>query len=273
MKLENRTIEFKPRAILTHEMMEEIYDFPHRVLGLKYAEYGDGIIAGLNYVTKEDKIYLTKGIVKLDNEFYFLMEDVNLTEMTETLKDNKLVKAYHFALKEREAEQEGGVNKKFLELEITEDVTGLIGLGSFFKELSLKLPDISKVEIKNLYEEFTRRSRFRLLEVPYSDRSGTTFHPYIFSGVKNALKIKKDKNFLDYMLIIEIENHGTVSLETLKIYIAESGMKLKAEPSRAELFEEFTKALQREMKIAMPHNVKLESDSYFDDDDEESPLI
>lgn len=245
-----KKIRFAPRTILTHEMLEAIYDCPREILRLQYLNFGDGIISGLNFKEVGTDIFLTEGIVKLKGEFYLSAAgEINLTKF---FKDNK--SPSHGAIScfalcpSQSSKVNGGVKRESLELKILLKKIlppDALCIGNFSDELSdVVLPD-KDIPVEKFLDEFTRPSRIQLLDVPYSCYGGTTFHPYIFSAVKNILKQKENKSPVELVLLMQIEQSGFVTLEALKTCI-ETDIPKKFTPAvtRKEIFDSLSQVLK-----------------------------
>lgn len=248
--LTRKKIRFAPRTILTHKMLETLHDLPQEILRLQYLTFGDGIVSGLEFKEVDGEIFLTEGIVKFKGEFYFSSAgEVNLTKF---FKENKLPMRGAiscFALcTSQNSKIDGGVKTEFLELKILlkKDLPpDVLCLGSFYDELSdIALPD-KNISAEKFLEEFKTFNRLQLLDIPYSCRGGSTFHPHIFCAVKNILKRKENKSPTELALLLQIYQTGFVTMEALKTCI-ESDDTIKFTPSatREEIFESLTQWLK-----------------------------
>lgn len=66
----------------------EIYKYPREFFRLFYKDYADGIICGLNYFFDGEKnLILSSGVILLDEKFYFLEKDLNISDL---VKKNNL---------------------------------------------------------------------------------------------------------------------------------------------------------------------------------------
>ena len=248
--LNRKKIRFAPRTILTHEMLETLYELPQEILRLQYLTYSDGIVSGLEFKEVDREIFLTEGIVKFKGEFYFSSAgEVNLTKFFNENKPPMRGAISCLALcPSQNSKIGGGVKTEFLELKILlkKDLPpDALCLGSFYDELSeIALPD-KNISAEKFLEEFTTFNRFQLLDVPYSCRGGSTFHPYIFCAVKNILKRKENKSPTELALLLQIYQTGYVTMEALKTCI-ESDRTKKFTPfaTRAEIFESLTQWLK-----------------------------
>ena len=248
--LTRKKIRFAPRTILTHEMLDTLYDLPQEILRLQYLTFGDGIISGLEFKEVNREIFLTEGIVKFKGEFYFSAAgEVNLTKFFKENKPPMRGEISCFTLyPSQNSKIDGGVKTEFLELKILskKDLPpDVLCLGNFYDELSyIALPD-KNVSVEKFSEEFSTFNRLQLLDVPYSCRGGSTFHPHIFCAVKNILKRKEHKSPTELNLLFQIDQTGFVTMEALKTCIESDGTK-KFTPSatREEIFKSLTQWLK-----------------------------
>ena len=79
----NTNLEFPHGAILTSAMLQEIYKYPREFFDLLYKNYGDGIICGLDYLIEDQNLFLTFGVIRRDGEFYFLAQNLNISEIAQ----------------------------------------------------------------------------------------------------------------------------------------------------------------------------------------------
>ena len=248
--LTKKKISFAPRTILTHEMLEAIYDFPREILRLQYLNFGDGIISGLEFKEVGKEIFLTEGIVKLKGEFYLSTTgEINLTRFFKENKPSLRGAISCFALcPSQNFKVVGGVKAESLELKILpkKDLPpDALCLGNFYDELfEVVLPD-KNIRAEKFFDEFITLNRLQLLDVPYSCYGGATFHPYIFSAVKNILRQKENKSPTELALLLQIEQNGFVTMEALKICIETDGAKkFTAAATREEIFKSLSQVLK-----------------------------
>lgn len=245
-----KKIRFAPRTILTHEMLEAIYDLPREILRLQYLNFGDGIISGLNFKEVGREIFLTEGLVKLNGEFYLSSADeINLTKFFKENRPPLRGEISCFALcPSQNFKIQGGIKRESLELKILPKKDLLpyaLCLGNFYDELSeIVLPD-KNILAEKFLEEFITLNRLQLLDVPYSCYGGTTFHPYVFCAVENILKQKEHKSPAEIVLLMQIEQSGFVTIESLKTYIeSDSTKKFTPSSTRDEIFKSLVQVLK-----------------------------
>lgn len=267
--LSRKELRFERRSILTATQLRAIEKFPREFLRLNFLEFGDGIISGLDFIERNDEIFLTEGLVKLDGNFYFAQE-VNLSALLATTTSGKQYKLI-LGSPQRSAEENVITEKIPLEIRELKEIGGL-ELGRFKAGL-VRLPEI---DAENLFEEFTKLSRLNLLNVPFSTRGGTTFHPLIFRAILSRLERKKNPAPADFALMIQLADFGTVSMSALKIFVTSKGVKWRNN-SREKIFESVLKAVDAEWEIVLPEKIsapekvsksEVQSGGFFIEDDD-----
>ncbi len=235
----NKILNFEHGAILTRSMLHEIYKYPREILRLKYESYSNGIICGLDFFVEGGNLFLTAGIIKLDGEFYFLDKNINLSELAE--QNNLEVDGEYFIwLKKFTVEKEPCLTENNFEVTFaTKNLTPTLGNFIFTARDDFNFPEL--VEGDNPFENIFRRSAFNLFEVEFASKGGATFHPLLFRLVKDFLLVKENKTPLDYAILTQLQNAETISLQTIKSYIAEDGKNFSG--GRKNLFESFCDSL------------------------------
>lgn len=254
--LQRNELHFERRSILTAAQLRAIESFPREILRLKYLDYGNGIISGVDFVQRGDEVFTTEGIVKLGN-FFYCADEINLSELA---KGAIGIFQYHFVLSEPKRTASENVTTEKISLELKkfeENFTGF-EFGKFKSGLRINLP---KLDAANLFDEFTKRE-LNLLNVPYSVLGGTTFHPYIFRAVLKKLESKKNPSPADTALMIHLANFGVATIPALKIYVQSNGVQW-LDDSRENIFQSILAAIQAEWKIKLSEK--------FDDGPEKIP--
>ena len=254
--LTNKILNFPHKAILTREVLQEIYKYPREFFRLIYSDYADGIICGLNYFIDEEKnLNLSPGMILSGGEIYFLEESVNVSELAEknNLTDGR--DYYIFPQKESQKKSPCLTENKLVLTFGEEDKNFSLGKFRFKSKNDFNLPTLSNNE--NPFENIFRPSTFDLFDVPYADKGEATFHPQLFEPVKNFLASKENKTPLDYSILTHLQNHEIISLQTIEYYIAEQNSEDTFE-NRKELFQTFCDCLlTSEFKIKV---VQIEDD-------------
>ena len=237
----NKNLKFPHKAILTSELLQEIYKYPREFFRLLYKDYCDGIICGLNYFIDEDKnLILSSGIILSDGKFYFLEEDLNISELAE--KNNLISGHDYFIFLQKESQKKSPcmTENKFTVNFSEEEKNFTLGKFRFKSKDDFTLPTLSDGE--DPFENFFRASRLNLADVPFTDKETSTFHPQIFDAIKKFLLSKENKTPFDYSILTYLQNNGVISLQTVKFYIEEETGENNFE-SRQELLEIFCKCI------------------------------
>lgn len=246
----SKRASFQAGSILTQPMLQEMYDFPQRMVDFDYhlTEYGEEncILAGMDLELKDGKIYFQPGICLLEGKLYFSSEPLCIT-----LSDSAELKGkfYYVILKQKTGEYLLGVQEDALEaadvsesdLPATEDkciklLRVLRNYGAFI------LPQL-KMQSENPFEEFISSLSCGLLDIPYGCNGKTTYHPYIFKVVKTFLAQKKHKCMQDYALLLQLQNSPVISMESVVFFINDAGIECDLPASREDIFVKFSQAL------------------------------
>ncbi len=223
-------IVFKAGDILSVQMLEETYRYPREFLQLSHANFGDGIVVGLDFETKDDGVYLTPGIVKFDGKYYFLPKIVNLDSWLKHHKPALTSSAEYFLCMICEDvlsdnDQASGIkvhSRMILRAEKERPADSLLlAKYKFRTDTGIRLPDIEIPNENNPFEDFFQSGLLQLLECDYAHSQGqTTYHPLVFRAIKNYLEKKTSLSPYDFSLLIELQNHGIVSINSLMAYVA-----------------------------------------------------
>lgn len=242
--LNKKELRFERRSILTAAQLRAIEKFPREFFRLMFAEYSDGIICGLDFAERDEKIFLTEGLLKIGDDFYFA-EKINLSEMMRGLSDGV---DYKFVLGEPQRTVSENIIAEKISLTVAKlDEQSALEFGRF-RHTKIKLPD---VDAENLFDEFTKGSRLNLLDVSFSVRDGKTFHPYVFRAVLKKLEQKNFPSPADVALMIQLANFGSVSIQALKTYVKANNVSWQ-DDSRENIFKSMLAAVEAVVEITLP---------------------
>ncbi|MCR5833916.1 MAG: hypothetical protein K6G55_04620 [Selenomonadaceae bacterium] len=248
-------ITFAAGDILTAQMLEETYRYPREFLHIVHATYGDGILSGLDFESRDGDVYLTAGIVKYRDRFYIHPRDVNLDKWLR-LQHLAGGREYFLCLVNSDTTnadtlENGVVSRSKVEVKVfpaREYEDDSILLGKFRFDLNrIHLPSLKSEEEGKPFEEFFQSGLLCLLDVQYAHpQGGTTYHPFLFRAIRDYLEQKKPLSPYDFVILSEIQNHGIVAESTLKSYVAANDKKNSppVKMTREELFRATTEFLQ-----------------------------
>ena len=213
--LTNKILNFPHKAILTKELLQEIYQYPREFFRLIYNDYADGIISGLNYfIDGEKNLILSAGMILFDGEIYFLAENTNISDLAE--KNNLVDGRDYYILPQKESQKKSPcLTENKLILNFSEEEQNFsLGKFRFKSKNDFNLPTLSDSD--DPFENIFRSSTFDLLDIPFADKGEATFHPQLFDLVKNFLATKENKTPFDYSILTHLQNHEILSMQTIK---------------------------------------------------------
>ena len=263
-------IIFTAGDVLSAEMLEETYRYPREFLHVCHAGCPDGIVAGLDFIEKEDGIYLTAGIVKLDGKYYILPEDMGMDACLQQQKvPLQSSVEYLLCLVPEDVPEPVGTgirlrSRLVLQPEKERPAHALpLGKYKYRPDVQIRLPKLHPRN-KAPFEEFTQASFLQILDCEYAHRQGeTTYHPLLFRAVQSYLEQKDSLSPYDFTLLCELQNHGVAALSTLKTYIAvhQKVSPASLEVTRERLFEELTKCVQMPYRPVVFQEAPTEEES------------
>lgn len=262
--LVKKEVSFLHGNILTKEMLDEIYAYPRNFVELKYNDYSDGIITGLDFVEKDGTMYLTKGFVKFKGEYYFLLENINLTNYFLDMKKNSKRQSatYYLYLKRSEPIKAGSIIVRNLDLYVSEESKQdeFFSLCRFFgNESNMNLPRLNgSGEQKPFYDLIDNNLYVNLIDTLYAMPGKATYHPFLFKAVAEYLEQKPNKSILDNVILMQIQNMKVLSIDAMKTYINAVDCKAQESSDRESFFKLFTECLEKkeEKKIPLEDNRK-----------------
>ncbi|WP_314653873.1 hypothetical protein [uncultured Selenomonas sp.] len=263
-------IIFTAGDVLSAEMLEETYRYPREFLHVCHAGCPDGIVAGLDFIEKEDGVYLTAGIVKFDGKYYILPGDMGLDAWLQQQKAPLQSSVeYLLCLVPEDVPEPVGTgiqSRSRLVLQPEKERPAhalLLGRYKYRPDVQIRLPKLHPRN-KAPFEEFTQASFLQILDCEYAHHQGeTTYHPLLFRAVQSYLEQKDSLSPYDFTLLCELQNHGVAALSTLKAYIAvhQKVTSASLEVTRERLFEELTKCVQMPYRPAVFQEAPTEEES------------
>ena len=269
MKFRDYTeIIFEVGEILSVQMLEETYRYPREFLNLTYKNYCNGILSGLDFVCRDDGVYLTSGIVKFDGRYFILPQDINIDDW---LKKNKLLNGveYYLCIVINESDEKGcGIKIRHqAELKATRDkINNSIILAKYKhrSDIGISLPKLKMNDSENPFEDFFSSGLLQLLECEYSHQQGeTTYHPLVFKAMQSYLEKKFPLSPYDFSLLTELQNHILIAMSSLRTYISVNKKNFLSSENmtREKLFREVTEC------IKIPYTLPVYSDVSEEQDD------
>lgn len=221
-------IVFEAGDLLSVQMLEETYRYPREFLHLTHANLSDGIICGLDFTPRSEGLYLTAGIVKIDGVYYILPKDVNMDEWLKKYKPALTSGATYFLCMVSENvltsdDKAHGIKSHSrvvlkAEREMPE-YSLLLARYKFRPDVYIPLPQL-KMDSENPFSDFFESGLLQILECQYAHQRGeTTYHPLVFRAIQTYLEQKLPLSPYDFSLLVELQNHGIVSMVSLINYV------------------------------------------------------
>ena len=253
-------IVFAGGDILSAQMLEETYRYPREFLHVYHAASGDGIIAGLDFLTKSDGVYLTAGIVKRAGRYYILPQDVNMDEWVKQQKPplQPAIEYFLYMVDEAAEVSDGDIascSRLTLKAERSKrDHALLLAKYKYRPDLSIRLPALKEGSAGKTVEEFTQASFLQLLDCAYAHPQGeATYHPLLFRAIRSCLEKKELLSPYDFSLLLEIQNHGIAAISTLEAYVAVNKKAASSPMTREKLFHAVIECAQMIYQPAVSH--------------------
>ena len=253
--LVKKEVSFLHGNILTKEMLNETYVYPRDFVELKYCDYSDGIIAGLDFVENDGTTYLTKGIVKFKGEYYFLLEDINLTSYFLEMhkQQNWSTKLYYLYLKSSTPIKVDSIIVQNLDLYVSEECKqdDLFLLCRFYGgKDNMELPQLNGNEEKEPFKKLTDDNLYvNMIDTLYAMPGKATYHPFLFKAVAEYLEQKPNKSILDNVILMQIQNMKVLSIDAMETYIYATGYNNEKNLDRESFFDLFVKCLKKKEDV------------------------
>ncbi len=270
-----RDFSFPPRAVLTRQIMDELRDFPKRQMTLCFDGYGDGILAGGDFrMVETGEVVFTRAILKLDKDFYFSEDDVNLTELLRRYFEEpgrtRQGKMMHFVLIPADSVIEGGIRLDKLQVVLVPlEESGWFELARIQDEASNEEDRRRSIRLpSNARELFCAATHLGIVGTKYACYGGNTFHPYVMRVLRNVLRDKKKLTSADIMLLMRLEENCVIPRGVLQAYIKGNVGDGQAQTDPDKLLHSIFEAAKREPEMVHHVEQKWENqDDGFENDD------
>lgn len=209
--IKNRIPYFKRGEILDSQLLENIKNTPYEFFSLKYFNYPDGIISGLEVYSDKNKLVITPGVIKFNN-FYYRVNDEIVREIP--LEDGNYILKINF------------FPRKLVDLEKYYEYVFEVELD--LKEVDeknkLELARIKRregAEVRNIEEFFGIEKEYNIvseINKPQSTVSGIIIGSKVMKMFAKKVLEKKETEAIDDSACINILSDN-FSREALNLYI------------------------------------------------------
>ncbi|MCI5911016.1 MAG: hypothetical protein MRZ46_05140 [Oscillospiraceae bacterium] len=247
-------LDFKNGTVLRAETLNNQNFYSEKIRQYAYSDYPDGIVSGFSLKKNGDFWYLTPGIAKMNDNIYVL-DQVSDEEILSLGEKNDC--EYWLCLRKKnlsvdnisKEHSENSNEQKPESYEILELCSVKKNEWSDEYILVAKYTKIAgKIRVASSMKEFKESSnRFSTLDGNYSISGEVATSSDFTDLVKNILKDKKDKDYLDVNLYMSCVNQRCIARENLLFYCS---CKLQREIEWSEIIEALFEAV--EINIA-PH--------------------
>lgn len=221
--LYNTKIEFRSGRLLTAEMMELLQRQSLQCWKL-FDDAPDGILKGLLFEMRDGQFWITKGLVKLENAVYELPEDISFQSLKEDFPSNDGMIVIIPAEPERVAQSLIHECVQIQILEIGQEISvPHILIGAFHQSngATLKLCSPATNDVKEHLENMLsiKNGCFSFPYCHYILNSELTFHPLVFSWIRQMLEEKAEKTTMEYTLLMMLYQSPVLAVDVLKTYV------------------------------------------------------
>lgn len=193
-------------------MLENLRDFPRDFLDLYFQDYSDGIIEGVEVAIEEDKLIITKGIVKHQNRLYLLLHN-SVIPYSATGKETILKIRFQEEMMELDFTR---FTANIVLDELNEVASNELELGRF------KLKPGARLRSK--HEDFldfaTEYNTFNYIHCHYAGFQKSTYHPIILQYYARELLSNRPTNPYDISFAFSCINEDRVQRETILYYVS-----------------------------------------------------
>lgn len=221
--------------------MNELYNKAY-MTEYMMGENGEGIIYGCEFTQKNAQIILEPGIIKFAGEIYSLEKSINISDLIE---EKNFSSGYHCNLVIKKDAQMPFGHGAILDITYNPDKNCMI-LAQFQSGLDLRPLRNNAIspqqEIENQLK--TKSSTFSVINAKGSLRGESTFHPFIFSLIRETLEKKSSRTYADYQLLHMLYQNRLLSKNNIRLYIEQQTQEYPSADDNVELMKKFLKAVE-----------------------------
>lgn len=214
-------LKFVSHTPLTKAMLEEMYGLTKDYIEILYSEYPNGIVKGLDIIYKDKDIFLSPGLVKLENKIFRLAEEFNLSLfIRKELECGKIKSQNPYRLMFKQSmEEKAKLQYYTLDLEcinpnnISEQG---IQFADFILDSNAELA-ISGINYEN--SKWDTNGLWTMCHCCYAGRTGNTYHPWVFKHIADIIESNTNLDCLECSMLQEIYCTGIIEKKLLDLYL------------------------------------------------------
>jgi hypothetical protein len=223
-------------------MLEELRDYPRNLANYYFADYSEGIIAGVDLSIVDKSIRISEGIIKFNDLIYLLNEPITVDYTNND--EATVIKACFTESAEQEGLQVCGSEVVLdNQLSLEEDE---FELGRFKLRTGARLKD-SYNDFKDFDIEY---NTLNLINVKYAAPGGATLHPDIVTKFAEII-YNNSEQVIDDIFAAQCLNSRVVSRQLLLNYITRRLDVAKKNYNNRELYD-FLKQILNSLSFTTP---------------------
>jgi len=192
-------IEFKKGAVLSSDMLNTLYKQQRDIWNIKYSDFKDGIIDGLEFFEKDNNIFISSGIVKYQGEIFLTDKPINITAIIEKSKYINEGDILVITLDKGDISSHNNVTTYSLNISIKKDFTDEdFILGEILYRENI-LPKVDFKSFSNLIRE--QENYINISKRRYSVKGGITCDPVITYLFARELIQRKNLSHYDQIIL------------------------------------------------------------------------
>ncbi len=217
MELKIFNPSFNSGEVLTAEKLNDLRDATNEFLKVKYGEFGTGILFGFDFTKSGKKIYLSEGLLKLNNKFLYLTQKYEIL-----LKNNS---DYYVFIEEIDNRYQIKVSKT-----LTKNNRYL------FAHIEYTGGDIILLPNSFLAIDKTLTNYFNILETYYSIKGGSTLPKPILNLFAKEYLEKYSEINEDYIFAINCITDN-ITKGYIDLYLKMKGLPEKEFNNNTEIYK------------------------------------
>ncbi len=231
-KIRSTALAFRSGMLLSKEILEQM-DAQSHLFKIQYHSYPNGIIYGFELLEENGMLYLTPGLIKLHEKYYFSSQKTSVSDLLDQIdRDKQTSDTFHstlaFVPSEKEIENEGIVSD-CLELQLlTQNKTSLdpdaviIAEFQYFSQKRKWRTEKQNAPDRLHSQLCTTGEDYSFLNASYCLPYEKVFSPAICRMMRECLEYKTGRTAADTMLLLMLSQHRTVSMDVLENWFREN---------------------------------------------------
>ena len=227
---------FNKGSILKKEMLESLRDYPRDFFELRYKNYSDGVVLGMNITVEDEYICIDRGVVKHSGEIYILKKVKKIKyensnrEIMIKIKIEGVDEKKDFTVSKANIVLDDNLKLENNEME----------LGRFKLREGAKL----RSEYSDFVDFVIEYNMINIVNVKQSYEFESTINPVIIKKFAKKILKKLSDNVYDVSFYMICTNSEVVSRELISSYLIKKMNLVEKEYSNLEMYNYMSKILK-----------------------------